>query len=128
MILDSSPLLAILFDEQGQERFVTALERADLIAIGAPTLLETRMVATRKFDLRGRALVAQMLERWSVVVTPFDQRHARVAFDAFLRFGKARHPAALNYGDCMTYATARVAGMPLLFAGNDFGMTDIDAA
>jgi ribonuclease VapC len=128
MVLDSSPLVAILFDEEGSERFVTALEGADLIAISSPTLLETTMVATRKLDPRGRAIVAQMLERWSVVVTPFDQRHARVAFDAFLRYGKGRHPAALNYGDCMTYAAARIAEMPLLFAGDDFSKTDIEAA
>jgi ribonuclease VapC len=128
VVLDSSAVLAILFQEKGYERFIAALREAELVAIGAPTLLEATMVSTRIFDLQGRSLVAQLLASWNVIVTPFDVRHARVATDAFLRFGKGRHPAALNFGDCMTYATAQVAGLPLLFAGEDFAQTDIEAA
>jgi ribonuclease VapC len=63
-----------------------------------------------------------------VVVIPFDEQHADAAGDASVRFGKGRHPAKLNYGDCMTYATARLADGPLLFIGNDFAQTDIQAA
>lgn len=128
MILDSSAILSVLFEEVGQDRLVDAMSDADVLAIGAPTLLETGMVAVGVFDLHGRALVSQFLERWGVVVVPFDARHWQAAADAFIRFGKGRHPAGLNYGDCMTYATARVAGQPLLFVGEDFARTDVAAA
>ncbi len=128
MILDSSPILAVLFEEEGHGRVVDAIEGADVLAIGAPTLFETGMVAIGVFDLRGRALVSQFLERWNVVVIPFDNRHWRAAADAFIRYGKGRHPAKLNYGDCMTYAAAKIADAPLLFTGDDFAKTDLEAA
>lgn len=128
MILDSSSVLSVLFEEEGQDRVVDAIGAADLLAIGAPTLFETGMVAVGAFDLHGRALVAQFLERWNVLVIPFDHRHWQVAADAFARYGKGRHPARLNYGDCMTYATARVADEPLLFTGSDFAKTDVAIA
>lgn len=128
MILDSSAVLAVLFAEQGHERLEQAMNGAAVLAIGAPTLLETAMVAAGKFGLHGRSLVSQFVEQWDVLVTPFDERHMRVATDAFLNYGKGRHPAGLNYGDCMTYATAKVAGAPLLFMGDDFARTDVAAA
>ncbi len=61
-------------------------------------------------------------------IIPFTRDHLNVAMDAFLRFGRGRHPAALNFGDCMSYAVARLAGMPLLYTGADFAKTDITAA
>ena len=71
---------------------------------------------------------ASDLEEREVVSVPFERRHWRAAQDAFVRFGKSRHPAGLNLGDCMSYATASVAGEPLLFTGNDFARTDIAPA
>jgi ribonuclease VapC len=76
----------------------------------------------------GGALVSSFGSSWDLIVIPFEERHAEVAIDAFGRYGKGRHPAALNILDCMTYATARIAGEPLLFTGNDFARTDIAAA
>ena len=128
MILDSSAILAVLFEEEGNERLVDALEGADVVGIGAPTLIETGIVAVKVFDLHGRSLVAQFLERWNVVVVPFGGRHERAALDAFIRYGKGRHPARLNLGDCMSYATASIAGEPLLFVDNDFAQTDLTPA
>jgi ribonuclease VapC len=128
LILDSSAILSVLFEEEGHGRVVDALDTANLLAIGAPTLFETGMVAVGVFGLHGRALVSQFFERWNVLVTPFEARHWQVAADAFVRYGKGRHPARLNYGDCMTYATARLAEMPLLYVGDDFGQTDIPSA
>jgi ribonuclease VapC len=125
MVLDSSAVIAVVFREKRHERLEEAMAAAHSIAIGAPTLFETALVATRVLDERGKDLVAQFLADWGVEVTPFDRRHWRVATDAFTRYGKGRHPAKLNYGDCMTYASARVAGVPLLFVGNDFAKTDI---
>lgn len=128
MILDSSSVLAILFEEEGHEHVVAALEEAKVIAIGAPTLVETGMVAMKVFGLRGRSLVSQFLESWDVVVVPFGDRHARTALDAFIRYGKGRHPARLNLGDCMSYATASITDEPLLFVGDDFAQTDLTPA
>ena len=102
--------------------------RASAMAVGAPTLVEATMVMVGRFDLHGRALLAQFLERNQISVTSFDGRHWRVATEAFIRYGKGRHPASLNYGDCMTYATAKVAGAPLLFTGRDFAKTDVAVA
>jgi ribonuclease VapC len=128
LILDSSAILAVLFREKRHERIEEALAGAKVVGIGAPTLFETTMVATARFGLHGRALVAQFLERWSVEVMSFDERQSQVAAEAFVRYGKGRHPARLNLGDCMTYATAQLAEMPLLFTGEDFAKTDLAVA
>lgn len=128
MILDSSSVLAVLFEEEGHERVVAALEEANIIAIGAPTLVETAMVAMKVFGLHGRSLVSQFLESWNVVIVSFGDRHVRTALDAFIRFGKGRHPARLNLGDCMSYAAASLADEPLLFVGDDFAQTDLTPA
>lgn len=128
MILDSSAVVSVILEEEGHARLVEAMAGAANLAIGAPTLLETGMVMIASLDLHGRALLAQFLERNRVVTIPFDDRHWSVAAEAFIRYGKGRHPAALNYGDCMTYATARLADHPLLFTGEDFARTDLAAA
>jgi ribonuclease VapC len=73
-------------------------------------------------------LLARFLDELRVTTVPFAEPHWREALDAFLRFGKGRHQAALNLGDCLTYAIAKVAGLPLLFVGDDFDRTDIERA
>jgi ribonuclease VapC len=128
MVLDSSAVVSVILEEDGSRRLAEAMANADNLAIGAPTLVETDIVMMRRLDLHGRALVAQFLEQKDVVVVPFDESHWKVAAQAFIRYGKGRHPAALNYGDCMTYATAHVAERPLLFAGDDFAQTDLVSA
>ena len=128
MILDSSPVVAVLFREQGHRRFAEAMDAADVLAIGAPTLLETNMVMVGALGPRGGSLVAQFVEEREVVRIPFADRHASVASEAFVRFGKGRHPAALNLGDCLTYASAQIAREPLLFVGDDFAKTDLTPA
>ncbi len=128
MILDSSAVVAMLLEEEGWHQLAEAVEVAGVVGIGAPTLVETDMVMLGRFDLRGGGLVAQFLQENHVNVVPFDAEHRRIAADTFIRYGKGRHPAALNYGDCMTYATAYVADHPLLFVGEDFAKTDVVAA
>lgn len=128
MIVDSSAVVAVLKREPLQVEVATKLANADVIAIGAPTLFETDMVAIGALGKRGRAVIAQFLESFEVEVIPFGDNHWQVAAEAFMRFGKGRHPAGLNYGDCMTYATAKVAEEPLLYIGNDFTQTDIERA
>lgn len=125
MILDSSAVVAMTVGEPGHEELLDATADAAEVAIGAPTLVETDMVMTGRFGLPGQALVAQFLERNGVIVIAFDEGHRHVAAEAFIRYGKGRHPAGLNYGDCMTYAVAQIAEHPLLFIGKDFAKTDL---
>lgn len=129
MILDSSAVVAVLRRESGSKPLEGALGGAGTLAIGAPTLFETTMVAIGRFgEDVGRLAVGRFCEDWEVEIVPFDSRHYRAAAAAFARYGKGRHPARLNYGDCMAYATARIAGVPLLFTGEDFAKTDIPSA
>jgi ribonuclease VapC len=128
VILDSSPVVSVLLRESGHQGLEGKMRAADVLAIGAPTLLETEMVMISAQGEPGRLAIARFRASLDVVVVPFGARHEEVAIEAFARFGKGRHPAALNYGDCMAYATARVADEPLLYIGNDFKRTDIEAA
>ena len=128
MILDSSAVIAVLFREKEHERLEERMAEADSIAIGAPTLFEADMVATGLYEQRGHDLLAHFLEEQAIQVMSFDEPHWEVAIEAFDRYGKGRHPAALNLGDCMTYASAQVARQSLLFIGNDFARTDIAPA
>lgn len=125
MILDTSAVISVLREEDGADRVAAAMDSAEALAIGAPTAMETGMVAIGRLGEAGGAGVSRFLEDWAVEVLPFDARHWRIAIAAFGRYGKGRHPARLNYGDCMTYATAKVAGAPLLFVGDDFAQTDV---
>lgn len=128
MILDSSAVIAVIRGEESDADLVGALKGANLLAMGAPTSFETEIVAAGRWGDNGRKAVARFREQWDVEVLPFDDRHVRAAVDAFARYGKGRHPAALNFGDCMTYASARIAQLPLLFTGNDFSQTDLELA
>lgn len=118
----------MIIEEPGHEQLLDTVADAAEVAIGAPTLLECDMVMIGRSGAPGQDLVARFLERNNVIVIAFGDAHRRASAEAFMRYGKGRHPAGLNYGDCMTYATARVAEHPLLFIGNDFAQTDIPAA
>jgi ribonuclease VapC len=128
LIVDTSAVVALLRGEPRQLDISARMFEAEMIAIGAPTLFETMMVMIGLSGEAGRGIVSEFLTDLSVEILPFDALHSKVASDAFVRFGKGKHPAALNFGDCMTYATARVAELPLLFIGEDFAQTDIEAA
>ena len=125
MILDTSAVVAIIREEQGEPRFVKAIEEAATVGIGTPTLVEASIVLVRRMGVVGRLALARFLQERDVVLIPFDEEHFKVAAEADIRYGKGRHPAALNYGDCMTYATAYLADHPLLFTGKDFAQTDL---
>jgi ribonuclease VapC len=126
MIADSSALVAVIGREPSWEQLVHQLAIAEATRIGAPTLLETSMVVSARFGPRGRTALARLLQDSEAEILPFGPRHAAVAHDAFLKFGKGRHPAALNFGDCCCYATAALAKEPLLYIGEDFALTDLD--
>lgn len=98
----------------------------DRVAAGSPTLFETELVICGRQGPGGRETVQGFLGEFGVEEISFGTDHRRIAGSAFLRFGKGRHPAALNLGDCMSYSAARVAGEPLLCIGNDFARTDLE--
>jgi ribonuclease VapC len=125
MIIDSSAILAVIGKEPGYERIVHQLAASPEIRIGAPTRLETGIVLTARFGPRGKTALARFLQENSIQTVAFDDAHASAALDAYSRFGKGRHPAALNFGDCCTYAVASVAGESLLCVGDDFARTDL---
>ncbi len=128
MIVDSSAVLAIMLREPGHESLVRKLAGGGPAGIGAPTLAETGVVLSARIGRRARALLGRFLQESGLTVVPFADEHWPVALEAFTRFGKGRHPAALNFGDCLTYATARQAGEPLLCVGGDFAKTDLELA
>lgn len=128
MILDSSAVVAILFREAGFERLLEALSEAPTVSVGAATLVETGIVVSARLRGDGRGLLARFVQECGVATVPFTEAHFASAVEAWLRFGKGRHPAALNFGDCLSYALAKVAGEPLLCVGNDFALTDIRLA
>lgn len=97
---------------------------ADVVGVGAPTLVETAAVLGTRIP-QARPLLDDLLRRLQAQVVPFGADHWEVARTAYERFGKGRHPAGLNLGDCCSYATARVAGRPLLCVGDDFSLTDL---
>lgn len=126
MIIDSSAIVAIFLREKGSDRVLDALEAADAVRVGAPTLVETAMVLTSRLGDNGRTMLLSLMQEVNVDVLSFGDAHWRTAQSAFVRYGKGRHPAALNFGDCLTYATAHVAGEPLLCVGDDFAQTDLE--
>lgn len=128
MVLDSSAIVAIELREPGCQRLIDRIDAAEVVVVGVPTLLETAMVLTSRLGRDARPTITAFLRRLDAEVVPFNQEHLDAATTAFLRFGRGRHPAALNFGDCMAYAIASVAGMPLLFTGDDFSRTDIAPA
>jgi ribonuclease VapC len=126
--LDSSALVAILFAEPGHLDLVDRILEADHVRIAAPTLVEASLVVAgrrRSPELRD---VEELVRELGVAVVPFGEREWRAAVDAFLRFGRGHHKAALNFGDCFAYAAAVTANDSLLFVGDDFALTDVTPA
>lgn len=128
MVLDTSAIIAIHFQEKGHDKLLAKIEVSEVVVVGLPTLFEAAMVLTGRLGNDSRPLLSSFLRRIDAEVIPFNEDHLDAATTAFLRFGRGRHPAGLNFGDCLSYAIASVAGMPLLFTGDDFPRTDIQPA
>ena len=128
MILDSSALVAIVMKEPGYEELLSAIASDGSPAIGAATLAEAAIVLSARLKVDARSLLARFLSEAAIAVVPFGESHYGAAVEAWLRYGKGRHPAALNFGDCLAYAVAHLAREPLLFVGGDFAQTDIARA
>jgi|JI71714BRNA_FD_contig_41_326155_length_833_multi_5_in_0_out_0_2 ribonuclease VapC len=128
MILDTSVVVAILAGEPDAERYARLIEQDPAPRIGTPALLEASIVLTRWFGDAADAALDGFLRISAAEVIPFDLPQLRIAQDAYRRYGKGRHPASLNFGDCMSYALARACQEPLLYKGDDFRQTDIPSA
>ena len=128
MILDSSAIVAVILAEPGHETILERISAASALGVGAPTLVEAAMVLSSRLGRDARPLLNEFLREAEVETIPFTADHWNSALEAFLRYGKGRHPAALNFGDCLTYAVASLSGLPLLFAGDDFSKTDLTAS
>lgn len=124
MVIDTSALLAILFDEPEQSAFRAAIDPDATRLTSAATLLEAAMVVLGKLGEAGVAELGALVRAADIEAAAFGPEQVELVLDAFRRFGKGRHPAALNFGDCFSYALAKATGEPLLFKGADFSRTD----
>jgi ribonuclease VapC len=128
MIVDSSALLAMLLKEPEGQSIEMAIAESGDCRISSGNYLETSIVALARGGPDGMRDLDLLIARFRIEVVPFTESQAHLARQAFARYGKGRHPAQLNFGDCMAYALAGETGEELLFKGADFGLTDIAVA
>ena len=128
MILDTSALIAILYDEPDAEIYANAMSAATACRLSAATFVEVAIVVEAQTKGRGSRALDSLLRRANVVIEPVTAEQAHLAREAFAEFGKGRHRAGLNFGDCFCYALAKATGEPLLYTGGDFKKTDVVSA
>jgi ribonuclease VapC len=128
MILDTSSILAILRDEEDGPRFAERIREADVCRISAASFVELSMVLESTAGDTGIVACDTFFRENEILVEPFTEEHAQAARQGFSKYGKGRHPAGLNLGDCFSYGLAKVTGEALLFKGNDFRKTDVKPA
>ena len=128
MIVDTSAVLAVLFDEPDAERYVRALAGASRCRMSVVSFLEAAIVLESRAGAAAGPNLDLLLERAPIELEPVTPEHAQAARRAWQRFGRGNHRAALNFGDCFAYALAEATREPLLFKGQDFALTDIDTA
>jgi ribonuclease VapC len=125
MVIDTSAIIAILSNESERARFNWAIAGAPVRRVSAATYAEAGIVLTARYGPAGFHQLMLFLIRGGIDIEPLDQRQAELAARAYERYGKGRHPAGLNYGDCFSYALARSRDEELLCKGDDFTKTDI---
>jgi ribonuclease VapC len=125
VVVDTSALVALLSMEPDAARIAVALESDPDRLISAATFVETGIVIESRYGAAGFRELELLLAKASVLIEPVSAEQSEVALDAWHRYGKGRHSAKLNYGDCFSYALAKVKGEPLLFKGDDFSQTDL---
>lgn len=128
MIVDSSALLAILYRESDSVRYEHAIATTSGCRMSVANALEASIVVEGRGGAEAGLELDAFLEASGIALAPVTEEHLVAARRAWRRFGKGNHPAALNFGDCFAYALSKTADEPLLFKGNDFAMTDIQAA
>lgn len=127
MVVDTSALVAILLQEEDAQGYAAAIAGAASPALSAASYVELSIIALAR-GARGRAELEAMLADAAIEIVPVTPDQARLAADAYERYGKGRHAAALNFGDCFAYALAKIQDRPLLFKGADFALTDLSPA
>jgi ribonuclease VapC len=128
IVIDSSALIAIVLGEPEERAFTESIETVGHSVVSAPTFVETSNVLEGRYGAAGRTQFEAAMRRFAgtgLNVVSFDEDMAELAREGFRRYGKGRHPAALNFGDCFAYALAKALDAPLLFKGTDFGSTDL---
>lgn len=125
MVIDTSAVIAILLDESDALQLARVIETAPVRRISAAALLEASIVIEKRHGLSGGAKLDQFLAAADVQIEPVTAEQSTIARAAYRKYGKGRHPAALNFGDCFSYALAKAVGEPLLFKGDDFAQTDV---
>lgn len=125
MILDTSAVLAILLREKDCRRFIEAIDFADVVRMSVASFVEASIVIDSRYGPEGLRDLDRFIARAGIELIPVDVEQAELARSAFSRFGKGRHRAGLNFGDCFSYAAAISLGEPLLFRGEDFVHTDV---
>jgi ribonuclease VapC len=129
MVIDSSALIALLLDEAESTEFVGSIANSTTRLISAASYLETAIVLLNRLGPSAPEIVDKLLAELSIDIFPFTQEQAALAMAAYGRFGRGTgHPAGLNFGDCFTYALAKLTGEPVLFKGDDFSRTDLISA
>jgi ribonuclease VapC len=128
MILDTAAVIAVLRNEERAARLVAALENAPVKRMSAATLVEAGIVLQARYGDHGERELDLFVQRTHVQIIPVTEEHAEYARSAYRRFGRGRHAAGLNFGDCFAYALARALDEPLLFVGEEFARTDVRAA
>src|SRR4051812_47851350 len=125
MVIDTSALIAILDDEPERRALIEKIEASDTRLLSAGNLVEAAIVIETRYGADGERFLDLFVERAGIDIVPFDLEQAREARLAYSRYGKGRHAARLNFGDCFAYALAITSGEPLLFKGTDFSSTDV---
>ena len=126
MVIDTSALLAILQDEPERRGFNEAIESAETRSISAANFVETSVVVESRYGPEGVRDLDLFLSKAEINVIPVDLDQAFLARKAFAQYGRGKHPAGLNFGDCFSYALSVLLGEPLLFKGDDFSKTDVE--
>ncbi len=129
LVVDASALTAIVFGEPDAEAIVALLgTHEDVLCVGSPTLVEAAIVVEAKQGPEAAADLRGLIDALGIREVPFDAAQSGIASAAWRRFGKGRHPAGLNFGDCLSYATAKSLGAELVCKGDDFVQTDLALA
>jgi len=128
VIVDTSAIIAILFNEEDAQTYAEAITQAESCRMSAATFVETAIVVEAQTKNNGGRQLDAFIRRAAIAIEPVTEEQAHIARQAFIDFGKGRHPAGLNYGDCFSYALSKTTREPLLFKGKDFAKTDLIAA
>lgn len=125
MIIDTSAIVAVLFNEDDADTYARAITHAESCRVSAATFVEVSIVIAAQTKSTGGSQLDAFFRRAGIIIEPVTEEQAHIARQAFTDFGKGRHAAGLNYGDCFSYALAKSTGEPLLFKGRDFAKTDV---